>query len=176
MHRKLAPSTRISLRQRLETLVDKSLLTQKESEIVYSQSPFHSQESSRSDRLWTTTVPLPPDEHGVEPLLKSWGGESAYFWLSNESVAAKLRNIGTPRIVEIETALRDTLNAYRVAETAIQAWAKDLGLSVELSGCDLAIMGCLDTAQVLGVHTAGDDIFEKVAQMYPDGCDKLLGN
>ena len=141
---------------------------------MYRQSPFQLQEANRSDRICTITVPQPPDRSGVELLLESWGGESAYFWLSNETIAAKLRNIGASRIVEIETALRDNLNTFSVAETAIQAWAKNLGASVEPSGCDLAIMACLDTAQVLRVHTEGDGVFEKIGKTYPDGCDKLL--
>ena len=174
MQRKLVPSTLASLRQRVETLVEKNLLTQEEAEIVYCQSPLQLQEEFRSNRLCTITVPQSPDDCGVRPLLKSWGGESAYFWLSNKTVAAKLRNIGTPRIVEIETALRDELNAFSVAETAIQAWARKFCVSVEPSGCDLAIMACLDTAQVLRVHTEGDGVFEKMGKTYPDGCEKLL--
>lgn len=175
MQRKLVPSSLASLTQRLETLVKRNLLAQEEAEIVYRQSPFQSQEANRSNRICTITVPQPPDHSGVELLLESWGGESAYFWLSNESVAAKLRNIGTPRIIEIETALRDNLNAFSVAETAIQAWANNLGASVEPSGCDLAITACLNTAQVLRVHTEGDGVFEKIGKTYPNGCDKLLG-
>lgn len=176
IQRELEPSSLASLGLRLETLVRLNLLTQEEAEIVYRQSPFHSQDTIRSNRLWMTTVPQQQDHPGVAPLLESWGGESAYFWLSNNIVAEKLRNIGTPRIVEIETALRDTLNAFSVAETVIQAWVRQFEVSVEPSGCDLAITACLDAARVLRIHTKGDGIFEQVAKTYPDGCDKLLGN
>ncbi len=175
IQRKLEPSTLASLKQRLEMLTKQGLLTLEEAEIVYSQSPFQTQDELRSNRVCTVTVPLHPNDHSVELLLESWGGESAYFWLTNKSVAEKLKNIGTPRIVEIETALRDKLNAFSVAETVIQAWAINLGFCVEGLGRDLTIMGCMDTAQVLRVHTAGDGVFEKIGKTYPNGCDKLLG-
>lgn len=176
IQRELEPSSLASLSLRLETLVRLNLLTQEEAGIVYRQSPFHSQGIDRSNRLWTTTVPQQQNHPGVAPLLETWGGESAYFWLSNNTVAEKLRNIGTPRIVEIETALRDTLNAFSVAENVIQAWANRFGVSVQPSGCDLAITGCLDEARTLRIHTQGDGIFEQVGKTYPDGCNKLLGN
>lgn len=174
MRRKLEPSTLAGLGQRLDRLKHKGLLTQQEAQIAYEQSPFHKQGDIRSKRVCTTMVPLSPDDPGVELLIESWGGESAYFWLSNETVAAKLKTIGTPRIVEIETALGDSLNALSAANTALQAWARNLGVSVHVSGSDLTIMDCLATAQVLRVHTAGDGTFEKVATAYPSGCGQML--
>jgi len=174
MQRKLEPSTLAGLWQRLDTLRNKGQLTQQEVLIVYDQSPFHEKGVDRSNRVCTTTVPLCSDHHLVVPLLESWGGESAHFWLSNETVAATLKTIGTPRIVEIETALDDNFNAVSVARTAVQAWARSLGVSVHVLGIDLTIMDCLDTAKVLRVHTAGDGVFETVATTYPVGCNQLL--
>jgi hypothetical protein len=117
---------------------------------------------------------LSPDNPGVELLLESWGGEAAYFWLSDETVAAKLRTIGIPRIVEIETALGDKLNAFSAAQTVVQAWARSLDVPVHVSGSDLSIIDCLDTARVLRVHTEGDGLFEQVATTYPIDSDQLL--
>lgn len=174
MQRMLVPSSLGSLKQRLETLVQDSLLTIEEAEIVYRQSPFHSQGSIRSNRLWTTTVPFSPDYSGVEPFLERWGGEAAYFWLADKNISIKLQNIGVPRIVEIDTDLRDKFNAFSIAKTAISAWGRTLCQTVEVSGSDLAIKYSLDTAQVLRVHTLGDSIFENVANIYPEGCGKLL--
>lgn len=172
MRSKLVPSTLASFAQRLDMLVGKNLLTREEAEIVYSQSPLHSQQSSRSGRLWTTSVPMSASNHGVEPLLGSWGGESAYFWLSDDAIAEKLRNIGKPRIVEIDTALRDKLNSYSVARTVIQSWAKSLGQSVSIEGSDLSITDCLETAKVLVVHSPGDGVYEAVAESYPVGWEQ----
>lgn len=169
---KLVPSTLSSFTQRLDMLVGQNLLTREEAETVYSQSPLHSQESSRAGRLWTTSLPMSANYRGVEPLLRSWGGESAYFWLSDDAIAEKLRNIGKPRIIEIDTALHDKLNAYSIAKTVIQSWAKSFGQSVSIEGSDLSITNCLETAKVLMVHSPGDGVYEAVAESYPDGWER----
>ena len=176
MRNKFVPSTLIRLRHRLNILVEKNILTQNEADIVFSHSPFHSQEKIRSGRLWTTTTPISMLDHGIKDLLIYWGGESAYFRLTNNTIAEKLRNIGVPRIAEIETSLRDKLNAFSVSETILQSWAKYLGQSVSVRGTDLAITNCLESAKVLEIHTLGDGIFEAVARSYPDGCNIFLGN
>ncbi len=126
MSKKLMLSSLAYLKLRLDSLVSNGLLSYEESEKVFEQSPFHKQGASRSDMLWSTTTPLPTTEGGVEPLLGSWGGESAYFWLSDEKVKAKLKKIGLPRVIEIEAELSDGLNAFSVSETVLQAWAKKL--------------------------------------------------
>ncbi|EAQ45979.1 hypothetical protein MED193_06289 [Roseobacter sp. MED193] len=167
MQRRLVPSSLIGLEQRLESLINRRVISKQEAQIIYDQSPFHQQGGLRSNRVYTTTVPFSPEYPGVVPLLQSWGGESAYFWLSDEVIAAKLKTIGTPRIVEIETALEDEMNAYSSARTATEAWARTLDVAVEVLSSDLAIIDCLDTAKVLRVHTAGDGVFEKLAASYP---------
>ena len=172
----LVLSTLSSLKKRLDTLVHNGLLTQEDVDTVYKQSPFHSEENARSGRLWATIVPLQPTDTGVELLLGSWGGESACFSLSDQNIAVKLGEIGKPRILEIETALHDSLNAFSVAETVIKAYAKSASLPVNIEGSDLSITGCLNTAKVLRVHTAGDGFFEKVAESYPLNCEKILPN
>lgn len=174
--RKLEPSTLAGLRGRLDMLIQQSALTQDETDIIYRESPFHAQEKIRSNRFFSVNIPLPPDDHGVEPLLTSWGGESSYFGLSDKTLAVKLKTIGIPRIIEIETALRDRLNAFSVAETVIQSWANYLKLPVLPLGTDLAITNCLMEARVLKVHTKGDGIFETVGRDYPDGVAILQEN
>lgn len=172
---KMELSTLSSLSLRLERLKRHGLLTPQETQMVFDQSPLHEQNNSRADRLWTTTLPFSPSDPGVVPLLENWGGEAAYFWLSNETIAAKLKCIGTPQVIEIETELRDNFNAYGAAETAVQAWAKYKGVPVNVMGRDLAILDCLGSAKVLEIHTAGDQTFSKVATEYPSGCGQLLG-
>ncbi|MEY8099063.1 hypothetical protein AB9F29_16800 [Falsihalocynthiibacter sp. S25ZX9] len=174
MQKKLKPSTILGLRQRLDSLVLKGLLTLQESQIVYNESPLHAQESTRSHQVCTIAVPSAPDYSSVVPLLESWGGESAYFWLSDETVLAKLKTIGTPRIVEIETGLGDSSNAFSAAKTAAQAWARTLGVAVDVSVIAVTIKECLGTARVLRVHTADYGVFEGVATTYPSGCGRLL--
>lgn len=169
MHQGLVPSSLEFLRQRLDDLVTMNLLSQEEADKIFQKSPFHSQEDMRSGRLWAVTVLSHYRSAGVSPLLEAWGGESAYFWLSNDALATKLRNIGRSRILEIEVALSDGLNAFGVSGTVLEAWAKKLGASVVPSGCDLAITNCLDTAKVVRVHTEGESTFVAIAKTYPEG-------
>jgi len=175
MRQQLVLSSLYYLKDRIENLVTNTLLTHEEAEIIYAESPFHSHLNYRTGRLWATNIPLPPSYSGVVPLLESWGGESAYFWLSNEMIAAKLKQVGSPRIVELETALSDNLNGYSVSDTVLKAWAKKLGVPVLLSGCDLSVSNCIDTAKVVRVHTKGDSSFQAVATAYPKGACALLG-
>lgn len=174
MQEKLELSSLANLKSRLGNLIQKRLLTTEEAGIIYGDSPFHVQEDIRSNRFYSTIVPIVPDDSGVELLLESWGGESAYFWLKNESLETKLKSIGKPRIVEIETGLQDNLDAFTAAEPVLQSWARHLGILSSISNADLAIKGCLDDAKVLKIHTAGDGSFESVATTYPDGCEYLL--
>ena len=172
---KIIPSTITSLNDRLNTLVKNKFLTRDEANIIIKESPFQSQENIRSNRFWSVTIPLSPENCGVKPLLESWGGESAYFWLSDEMTVNKLKKIGSPCIVEVETQLRDNLNAYSVAVTASKAWAVTLGEDVSIDGTDLAITGCIETADVLKVHTVKDEIFNEIGKTYPSGCGEILG-
>lgn len=174
MQQRIIPSTLDSLRQRLDFLKNKQLLTQNETDIIFQKSPFQSQEEIRANRFWTVTVPMLPEDGGVRPLLGNWGGESAYFWLSDEALARKLKEIGLPRIVEVEVQLQDYLKAHSVASTASQAWAESLGVEVSIEGTDLDIQACLETANVLKIHTKDDGMFEEVAKTYPEGCSGLL--
>ncbi len=174
MHRQLVPSTLRGLSKRLEMLVERQILSQQESESIFLLSPFQTQESARSGRLWTSTVPFSSNHHGVEALLEGWGGESAYAQYSDEPAVAKLKDVGAPRIFEVETGLLDGLNAYSAAETAIEAWAKQLGTGATVSGSDLAIGESLPTAKVLRHHKSGDALFSEIATTYPVGCANLL--
>ncbi|MDZ7696042.1 MAG: hypothetical protein U5R49_03625 [Deltaproteobacteria bacterium] len=169
MQQRLVPSSLEFSQERLHELVDMELLSQEEADKIFQESPFHSQEDIRSGRLWTVTVPLKHSDGGVSPLLGSWGGESAYFYLSDKSLAARLKNLGLPRIIEIETALSDGLNAFSASSTVLEAWARKLGVSVVPTGCDLAITKCLGTAEIVRVHTEGESTFDEVAKTYPEG-------
>lgn len=174
MCKKLMPSTLDYLKIRLELLVSKGLLTYEESQVVFRQSPFHKQERNRSGMLWTTTTPEPTTDMGVEPLLKSWGGESAYFWLTDKDLKTKLKEIGLPRVIELETDLADGLNAFSVSETIIEAWAKNLGIRIAPSGTDLSIKSSVNKAKVVKVHTKGENSFNELAETYPENAQVLL--
>lgn len=171
---RLQSSTLTLLKERLDALVRQGHLIDAEATTIHRHSPFHEQDNARSNRFWTVSVPMHCTRSGVVPLLSSWGGESAYFWLRDEQVAAKLKNIGRPRILEIETSLDESLNAFTVAETVLQAWAKTHGAPNEISGHDLSISRCIDTARILHVHTEGDETYERIGKTYPESCDLLV--
>ena len=130
MQQRIVPSSLKFLQERLQTLVAMKMLTQKEADTIVKESPFQTQGKYRSGRFWTVTVPLHCNDGGVSPLLGSWGGESAYFWLKDTLLTAKLKSMGLPRILEIETALSDDLNAFSASSTVLKAWAKKLGVLV----------------------------------------------
>lgn len=175
MQQKPVLSSLIHLKERLSKLVAEKQLTPDEAKTVYSNSPFHMQHKARANRLWSTNIPLSHNDSGVIPLLGSWGGESAYFWLKDKSISEKLKKIGAPRIIELETDLSDDLNGYKVSETIIKAWAKMLGISLQVSGCDLAITGSINTTKTIKVHTEGEPTYETIASTYPIGAASLLG-
>ncbi|MDR5904107.1 hypothetical protein [Franzmannia qiaohouensis] len=174
MRQGLVPSSFEFLKKRLNDLVAMDLLRQEEADKVFQESPFQSQEVIRSGRLWTVTVPLPYCDTGVSPLLGSWGGESAYFWLSDKGLATKLRHLGMSRILEIEAALSDGLNAFSASSTVLEAWAKKLGAPAVPTGCDLAITNCLGTAKLVRVHTEGESAFEVIGKAYPEGVPEKI--
>ena len=174
MKRKLVLSSLDYLRLRLNMLISNDLLSDEESDLIFKQSPFHKQAKGRSGMLWGVTIPLPCNDDGVTPLLQSWGGESAYFWLSDQALKLKLNHIGLPRVIEIDTSLTDGVNAFSVSKTVLEAWAKKLGVSVAPLGTDLAIRGCIDTAKVVNVHTQGEISYKTIANTYPKNVQKLL--
>ena len=73
MKRRVVPSTLDSLNQRLCELVKRKLLTREEADTVYRQSSFHSQSEARSGCLWTVSVPVSPEDGGVEPPFRKLG-------------------------------------------------------------------------------------------------------
>ena len=175
MQQQLTPSTLGGLALRLDQLVDSCVINQDEADTILQQSIFHTQEELRSNCLWVTTVPWPAYYHGVVPLLESWGGEIAYFGLSKQILQQKLKKIGLPRIIEIEVGLKDRMNAYSVSRTVVEAWARRRGFGVRITGSDMCIRSCLQQAQVLKIHTEGDDIFRKVGVNYPGKFSELTG-
>ncbi len=169
MQQGLVPSSLGFLKKRLHDLVVMDLLSREEADKVFQESPFQSQEGIRSGAVWIVTVPLHYCDTGVSSLLGNWGGESAYFWLFDKALAMKLRNLGISRILEIETALSDGLNAFKASSTVLEAWAKKQGALVVPTGFDIAITNCLGTAKLVRVHTEGECTFEAIAKTYPEG-------
>lgn len=164
------------LSDRLDKLVTNQVISRDIAEEVLGQSPLHKQKSAREGRLWSVVIPVPSNDGGVAPLLRSWGGESAYFWLSSEVIANKLKDIGKPRIIELETSLSDGINAHSVADTILEAWAVKYGAKVTLTGCDLAVTASIPATKVLHAHSEGDASFELVGIDYPARASELINH
>ena len=167
MQSQLSPASLEGLKARLSKLVQDGVLSSAESAVIYDSSPYHDQAKARLGKVWTTVLPLPVHDHGVEPLLESWGGEGAYFWLRDQAISQKLRTIGAPRIVEIETSPSTNIDAWSVSETIIRSFGNSLGLDLLIEGCDLAIREDFDKSAVLRIHTEGDETFKAVGNSYP---------
>ncbi len=174
MQQGLVPSSLEFLKKRLNDLVAMNLLSQEEADKVFLYSPFQSQEAIRPGRFWIVTLPLHYSDKGVLPLLGSWGGESAYFRLSDKALANKLGNLGMSRILEIGAALSDGHNAFSVSSTVLEAWAKKLGVPMVPTGCDLAITNSLGTAKLVRVHTKGESTFATISKTYPKGVSEKI--
>lgn len=174
MQQRLIHSSLDFLKKRLHDLVEMNLLTQDEADSVFQDSPFQLQENIRTGRLWAVASPRHYSDTGVLHLLESWGGESAYFWVSNKALATKLKTIGLPRILEIETSLSDGHNAFFASGMVLCAWARNLGISVDPIGGDLAITNCLGTAKLVKVHTEGESSYDAVAHTYPIGVQEKI--
>lgn len=157
------------LQKRLHELAAMELLSQQEADQVFKESPLRSQEDIRSGRLWTVTLPMHHSDDSVSHLLGSWGGESAYFWLSDKALSEKLKNIGLPRILEMETELSESYNALSASTTVLEAWARKLGVSVVPNGLDLAITRSLGTAKIVRIYTEGESTFDEIGKTYPEG-------
>jgi len=166
-------STLPGLRARLDKLVSDGLLTDVQANEIFQTSPFQNQSDIRAGKFYAVTIPVPARTAGTEDLLKFWGGESAYFRFCDGPILKSLAKIGNPRIFEVEINLRDSVNAYAVAETVLRAEAVRLGVNLIIDGSDIAVRNQCNDIRVIRAHTCGDELFECVGNSYPDGCAVL---
>jgi hypothetical protein len=167
MKQSLVPSSLTFLKQRVQSLVQMGLLTDNEAEEIYIQSPFQKQNSEREGMLWAVTSPYHHQDPAVMRLLQNWGGESAYFCLTDDVLTTKLQNLGRGRIIEIEAGLTDKFNASKASGTVLEAWAKQKGVRLTPNVIDLAFSNSLSTTRIIKVHSEGDTSFAQVAITYP---------
>ena len=100
------PSTPENIRARFAAQVAAGAFTAKVADRLYADSPYQSDQlDSRSNKFWMVSHPVDIEDGGVELLLESWGGESAYFWQRDLGLQALLKGIGTPRVLEIAVPL-----------------------------------------------------------------------
>ena len=173
MSEKIHLSTRETLRARLVDLQSRHIFTQTEVEVLFNQSPFQTQNDTRSNRLYATTCPYPSTYIRIKSFLKRWGGESAHFHLQDIDLMEKLENIGLPRIVEIEL-LTEGLNAYRVASSVARVWGRRCGQQTEPINFDYSTKDPDVEMRVIRIHSKGDNLFSKIGTSYPISCHLLI--
>jgi hypothetical protein len=156
-------STIDGIGRRLDEQVKRGLITDTEAAALFNGSPFHSdQRTSREGKFWMSSHPLRVDNHGVRPLLSSWGGESVYFWLENKELQTLVSSIGTPRVVELAVPMSLTRHAFSAAQSVASAAAASLGFPAEHTVFDFYTNESLPAAAVIAVHSAGDGRFERI--------------
>lgn len=120
-------STLDTIRTRFDRQVAAGAFTQDIADRLFTDSPFqHEQLGSRSDKFWMVSHPVEIEDSGVELLLESWGGESAYFWQRDPALQTLLKTIGQPRVLEIAMPLALSRHSYSAAEAVVATYARTL--------------------------------------------------
>jgi hypothetical protein len=170
----IMPTSPDFLDRRLENLIDRSLITRDEAEIISGQSALLSQGKHRNGQFCCLTHPLPASNQGVELLLQYWGGESAYFHLQNCALLNKLETIGHPCIVEISLPMTDDL-AFLASRVVIATDREHRRLFVERTMRDFLVRDGFESLTVENVWISGCKNFDRVGVMYPDGVKDVYG-
>lgn len=167
----ILPSTPGTLRTRLDGLVDSGIISVEQADRFFSDSPFQNgQLDCRTEMFWMVSHPRKPTDYAVSDLLGSWGGEVVYTWQTCPDLQTLLEQIGRPRIFEIEVPL-DRADGYshHAAEAVIATYGRAIGGYAEEGAFDLCIRSALASANLLAVHSEGDERFTRMADGYPAG-------
>ena len=163
-------STPATLLRRFNTLVTSAVLPRAIADSLYAQSPFHSdQREARAGKFWMVSHPTPPEDGGVVPLMKHWGGEVASMWVSDPGLLAPLQAIGRARILEVAVPLALTRHSYAAGKAVVATFGRSVGAIPEKGAFDLYIDQALPPSAVLSVHTEGDPAYTAVGTTYPAG-------
>lgn len=150
------PSTPVSLRKRLESLAEHGLLPAKDIEAIVASSPFSDTFGRRENMFWMTCAPYPPEYPGVQPLLRHWGGEVAFFRIEGTELGDRLGCIGAPRILEVAAPLGASQHALGAVEAVVAAYAGANGAPADSKLFDFYVEKALPAEAILGIHTVGD--------------------
>lgn len=163
-------STPETLLRRFNTLVTSAILPPAIADRVYAQSPFHSdQREARAGKFWMVSHPISPEDGGVVPLMKHWGGEVASMWVSDPALLAPLQAIGRARIVEIAMPLAVTRHSYAAGKAVVSTFGRSVGAIPEKAAFDLYSYQPVPPSAVLAVHTEGDPAYTAMGTTYPAG-------
>ncbi len=171
------PSTLDNFRARLAGQVDAGTFSQEVAERLFADSPYQSEQlGSRSNKFWMVSHPVYVEGSSVEPLLESWGGESAYFWQRDPDLQLLLKSIGTPRVLEIAMPIVHSRHGYSAAEAVVATYGRLQGCPFDKKVFDLYTREPLGPKYLLAVHSEGDPCFVAMGRGYPSGyVDTNLG-
>lgn len=163
-------STLTSIWNRLAAMVAAGVFSQNIADRLFADSPFQSEQlGSRTNKFWMVSHPFPVDSSGVELLLESWGGESAYFWQRDPELQELLKQLGTPRVLELAMPLHHSSHAYSAAEAVVATYGWTVGARPEKKTFDLYTHEPIGPEHIRAVHSEGDATFAALGRGYPDG-------
>lgn len=161
-------STLATIRARLDAQVAAGAFAREIADKLFADSPFQSEQyGSRSNKFWMVSHPLEIEDGGVELLLESWGGESAYFWQRDPTIQELLKRIGHPRVLEIAMPLAHSRHAYAAADAVVATYGRELGCRTDKKAFDLYTHQPLEPEQLLAVHSDGDPSYTAMGRGYP---------
>ncbi|QIG53208.1 hypothetical protein G6N82_02710 [Altererythrobacter sp. BO-6] len=160
-----------SFRTRLDAQVAAGSFDSEVADQLYASSPFQGdQRDGRLNKFWMVSHPLPTSDHGVQPLLESWGGEVTYFRQSSPDLKDLLVGLGQSRVIEVLVPLDVTSFGFsRAGDSVVATYARHIDCSAEPKIFDLYIEQALSPEHVLAVHSKGEPNFSALARGYPTG-------
>lgn len=162
------PSNLEAIRSRLDGLVAAGVVSSEMAIPLFASSSFHTDEyGSRDGKFWVVSQPVSVDQSDVTDLLRSWGGESIYFHLSDAHLKTVVEGIGRPRVLEIALPIDAGPNAYSTACAVLKTYAHSIACEVLKDRLDLHATRALGPEAVLAVHTKGDVTYGRIGRGYP---------
>ena len=163
-------STLATIRARLDAQVAAGTFAREIADKLFAESPFQSEQfGSRSNKFWMVSHPLEIEDGGVELLLESWGGESAYFWQRDPAIQELLKRTGRPRVLEIAMPLAHSRHAYAAADAVVATYGRRLGCRTDKKAFDLYTHQSLGPEQLLAIHSEGERPYASMGRGYPPG-------
>jgi hypothetical protein len=151
-------------------LVAAGVLSADVAQMLYSASPFHSEQlKARLNKFWMVSHPRAVDDGGVRPLLACWGGEVASMWTRDLKLLGLLSATGKPRIVELGVPMALTRHSYQAGVAIVATFGRSLSCIPSKHAFDLYAIAPLGPEAVLAVHTEGDANYAAMGRSYPDG-------
>lgn len=171
-------STTDTLATRLDAQVATGSLSRAEADGIFAASPFQgNQFQARSGKYWMVSTPVPPQDSGVKQLLGHWGGEVVYFWLRDQKLIDRVREIGRGRVIEVAVPMSATRHSHRAACAVVATFARLLGCKPDRNNFDLYTTQPLGSDAILRIHSEDEPDFAALGTTFPPGsADPAIGD